>query len=164
MGAWPVYLISPCKKWPRCQPGNKPLSEPMLVSLLTHICVTWLQWVNSSYPTLCSCAFFLWSILLMHKYNPCNEFIVLCFQPGTWLFQYGSPANDIIQMAMIPYKWQVTLSDKLGMGWLLYCMVNRDETCCGRVIFLLKILQRDKSHRYPTGVSSRMALEKPWYN
>ena len=26
--------------------GDKPLSEPMLVSLPTHICVTWPQWVN----------------------------------------------------------------------------------------------------------------------
>ena len=26
--------------------GNKPLSEPMMVSLLTHICVTRPQWVN----------------------------------------------------------------------------------------------------------------------
>ena len=26
-------------------PGNKPLSEPMMVSLLTHTCVTRLQWV-----------------------------------------------------------------------------------------------------------------------
>ena len=29
-----------------CRPGDKPLSEPMLVSLLTHICVAWPQWVN----------------------------------------------------------------------------------------------------------------------
>ena len=28
------------------RPGNRPLSEPMLVSLLTHICVTRPQWVN----------------------------------------------------------------------------------------------------------------------
>ena len=28
-------------------PGDKPLSEPMMVSLLTHICVTRPQWVNS---------------------------------------------------------------------------------------------------------------------
>ena len=28
--------------------GDKPLSEPMMVSLLTHICVTQPQWVNSS--------------------------------------------------------------------------------------------------------------------
>ena len=28
------------------RPGNKPLSEPMMVRLPTHICVTRLQWVN----------------------------------------------------------------------------------------------------------------------
>ena len=27
-------------------PGDKPLSVPMMVSLLTHICVTWPQWVK----------------------------------------------------------------------------------------------------------------------
>ena len=30
------------------QPGNKPLSEPMMVRLLTHICVTRSQWVKES--------------------------------------------------------------------------------------------------------------------
>ena len=29
------------------RPGGKPLSEPMMVSLLTHICVTLPKWVNS---------------------------------------------------------------------------------------------------------------------
>ena len=29
-------------------PGDKPLSKPMMVSLLTHICVTRSQWVNQS--------------------------------------------------------------------------------------------------------------------
>ena len=29
---------------------RQPLSEPMMVSLPTHICVTWPQWVNSSRP------------------------------------------------------------------------------------------------------------------
>ena len=28
-------------------PGDKPLSEPMMVSLLTHICVPWLQWLSN---------------------------------------------------------------------------------------------------------------------
>ena len=28
------------------RPGDKPLSEPMMVNLPTHICVTWPQWVN----------------------------------------------------------------------------------------------------------------------
>ena len=29
-----------------CRPGDKPLSEPMMVSSLTHICVTRPQWVK----------------------------------------------------------------------------------------------------------------------
>ena len=28
------------------RPGAKPLSEPMMVSFVTHICITWPQWVN----------------------------------------------------------------------------------------------------------------------
>ena len=31
------------------RPGDKPLSEPIMVSLLTHICVTRPQWVNWSW-------------------------------------------------------------------------------------------------------------------
>ena len=31
------------------RPGDKPLSEPMMVSLLTHICVTRPQWVNRQF-------------------------------------------------------------------------------------------------------------------
>ena len=29
-----------------CRPGDRPLSETMMVSLLMHICITWPQWVN----------------------------------------------------------------------------------------------------------------------
>ena len=34
------------------RPGDKPLSEPMIVSLPTHICVTRPQWVNTLRPRL----------------------------------------------------------------------------------------------------------------
>ena len=34
-----------------CRPGNRPLSEPMMVSLLTHIYATHPQWVNSLRPS-----------------------------------------------------------------------------------------------------------------
>ena len=33
------------------RPGDKPLSEPMLLCSLTHICVTRPQWVNSLWPS-----------------------------------------------------------------------------------------------------------------
>ena len=36
--------ISSDNAW--CQPGNKPLSEPMMVSLLMHVCVTQRKWVK----------------------------------------------------------------------------------------------------------------------
>ena len=32
------------------RPGDKPLSEPMMDNLLTHICVTRPQWVNTLFP------------------------------------------------------------------------------------------------------------------
>ena len=34
------------------RPGNKPLSEPMMVNLLMHICVTRPQWVNVIFSSL----------------------------------------------------------------------------------------------------------------
>ena len=33
------------------RPGEKPLSEPMMVRLLTHTCITRPQWVNSLWPS-----------------------------------------------------------------------------------------------------------------
>ena len=38
-------------------PGNKPSSEPMLVSLLTHMCVTRPQLVNSLFQRLINMTF-----------------------------------------------------------------------------------------------------------
>ena len=55
--------------------GGKPLSEPMLVSLLTHICVTRPQWVknqtNSNYITM-TCN----SFVRMRKDNGYCEFLL----------------------------------------------------------------------------------------
>ena len=52
-----IYNISALVQimaWRR--PGDKPLSEPMMVSLLTHICVTRPQWVNlKSKPKSLAC-------------------------------------------------------------------------------------------------------------
>ena len=38
-----------------CCSGNKPISETMMVSLLTHICLTRPQWVNKRVQTLWYC-------------------------------------------------------------------------------------------------------------
>ena len=44
------------------RPGDKPLSEQMMFSLLTHICVTWPQWVNHHW--------FMWCDVLKHGHEP----------------------------------------------------------------------------------------------
>ena len=41
---WVLIKMSLIMGWHR--PGDKPLSESMMVSLLTHICVTRPQWIN----------------------------------------------------------------------------------------------------------------------
>ena len=46
---WSVYLrvqLTIFQLWFREWPGDKPFSEPIMVSLLTHICVTRPQWVK----------------------------------------------------------------------------------------------------------------------
>ena len=48
------------------RPGDKPLSEPMLVSLTTHVCVTRPQWVN-----ICSMS-------QPHLISRRHEYILLC--------------------------------------------------------------------------------------
>ena len=45
------------------RPGDKPLSEPMMVSSLTHICVTRPQWVKAQWITKCR-HWFMYSSLL----------------------------------------------------------------------------------------------------
>ena len=48
---WSLFLGGPINNIPAlvqimtwCRSGHKPLSEPMMVRLLMHICITWPQW------------------------------------------------------------------------------------------------------------------------
>ena len=46
-------------------PGDKPLSEPMLVRSLTHICVTRPQWVNRYWARMCNHTHcFMWDVII----------------------------------------------------------------------------------------------------
>ena len=56
-----IPTLVPITAWR--QPGDKPLFEPMMASLLMHICVTWPQWVNNI-PTL---------VQIMAWCLPCNK-------------------------------------------------------------------------------------------
>ena len=46
--------------------GDKPLSEPMIVSLLTHIRVTWPQWVKSWHGSVIASHNYVWMKTFIH--------------------------------------------------------------------------------------------------
>ena len=48
-----------------CRSDDKPLSEPVVVSLLMHICITRPQWVNTSDYGECSYQIWSWYLLLV---------------------------------------------------------------------------------------------------
>ena len=52
------------------QPGDKPLSEPMMVSLLMHIYVTRPQWVNGHIcPSIWCCSAYVWQITSRYDFE-----------------------------------------------------------------------------------------------
>ena len=53
------------------RPGDTPLSEPMMISLLTHICVTQPQWVKGSCQGCCA----IWDIYKISQLS--NHFEIL---------------------------------------------------------------------------------------
>ena len=63
----------------RCS-GDKPLSEPMMVSLPTHICVTWPQWVNKALFSLHGWTTTNWAAFTTTKTNKLGFFIF----PMSW--------------------------------------------------------------------------------
>ena len=57
-------------------PGDKPLSEPLMVRLPTHICVTWPQWVNSLVPGRCSCNL----VLVIVRFILRLDILTICYE------------------------------------------------------------------------------------
>ena len=56
-----------------CRPGDKPLSESMMVSLPTHICVTRPQWVKNKAQTMNKFIWTCWWISL-HWWGPGRDY------------------------------------------------------------------------------------------
>ena len=70
-----ILALSQIMAWRR--PGDKPLSEPMMICLLTHICVTRPQWVSKLVHGRCGS---LWIGVLSAS---CR--IGIRWMPQTWL-------------------------------------------------------------------------------
>ena len=56
-----------------CRPGDKPLSEPMMVNLPTHICVPRPQWVKNS-QTPYTVLYSIWKVLSINFCQMSNTF------------------------------------------------------------------------------------------
>ena len=66
------------------RPGNKPLSEPMMVRLPMHICVTRPQWVNANWP---------WYSSPIGQFHACWFYAVLGHPWGMWSLLWGATNN-----------------------------------------------------------------------
>ena len=83
------------------RPGDKPLSEPMMAILLTHICVTRSQWVNKSIQLstaiLYISAFSIASLLIASKISFSSICMPIAFKHvcTEWTRQWPSPCDRI---------------------------------------------------------------------
>ena len=97
-----IPALVPIMTWRR--PGDKPLSEPMMVSLLTHICATRPQWVKDmNYHFFLHCTIYS---LPVHMYRWCM-YSFLSFNP---YFVY--------YIAILPL---VTITPQNTTYWTLSC-------------------------------------------
>ena len=76
------------------RPGDKPLSEPMMVSLLTHICVTRPQWVKTNIHAT------IWIETSYHT-TPCNLVVCKCDRAAT--INVGMWLKNIVPTTTINY-------------------------------------------------------------
>ena len=68
-----------------CRPGDKPLSEPMMIRLLTHICVTRPQWVKSWFTHI------LWKIWISFGTNKGEKSKL--YKSEFWFNEYNLQIN-----------------------------------------------------------------------
>ena len=108
------------------RPGDKPLSESMMVSLLTHICVTRPQWVNTLMPQQngryfavhIQVHFFQWKLLNFEQ-----NFTEICALGSNW--QYGSIGSD---NGLAPNRWLTIIWSNVGMlYWCIYAWLDLSE-------------------------------------
>ena len=85
---------------------DKPLSEPMMVNLLTHICVTRLQWVTR-YPMAIIIPCFSFLMILSERSRKCRPVVFLILNASRWSFRvyYSTPAT-----VTTPASWKISTS------------------------------------------------------
>ena len=105
--------------------GDKPLSEPMMISLLTHICITRPQWVNN----IC---------ILMHlrlnymKRNKCNTSLIRIFHSriycSIWMLCFDHHFNHWSWMIFSEILWTFSFQGNRSANLVL--QVEIISCCC----------------------------------
>ena len=94
------------------QPGDNPLSELMMASLLTHICVTRLQWVNNlsssiywSYHVFCVTCRIVWLTFYSIQISIATwlDLCPLCLNKKEWwIVQIGNQCIEPVSVLNYP--------------------------------------------------------------
>ena len=112
------------------RPGDKPLSEPMMVRLLTHICVTRPQWVNyfNSYIRFCRKTRYKCKISLalrqikyrthmytrrMRKYPPSGL-------PRSFHVNFSNETKSVYVMGRLRHDGVIVRGE---MGWIVHFVI-----------------------------------------
>ena len=96
------------------RPGDKPLSEPMMVRLLTHICGIRPQWVKVQRPNLLSWLLMLWQHKEPgHPEGPIQNMSTL-FQVMTWHLCY----TKLLFEPMMTYRQMDPYEQTLVKSWI----------------------------------------------
>ena len=90
-----------------CRPGNKPLSEPMVVKLPMHICITRPQWVNELAQTALqsldfvgiNLIFYAWQFAV-YRIDSCGNVAV----EVAWVGQYNQPYLKPMYVCLIIFR------------------------------------------------------------
>ena len=99
------------------RPGDKPLFEPMMVNLLTHICVTWPQKLNCNWNPHCydprglSRHIFFTFIIIMHTLIQCGRishahiwYVMFC--DGMW-WHFGEICHLLVNCISNHDYWEI---------------------------------------------------------
>ena len=126
------------------RPGDKPLSEPMLF-MLTHICVTWPQWVKSR-P---DCIIISYPIEIIWLWILKNMFHLKIYIMVLWALYFGHRALLLLALWLIELFWPFTCELLIRLIWYLVDAlimnfpVSQSYISCPHIHALMPIISRN---------------------
>ena len=101
------------------QPGDKPLSEPRMVSILMHICVTRSQWVNQKMPQFFNKLESNCSLITYWLSMPSWDIVVNSIKLLYCLEIDSSPLDKMAAISQMIFSDEF-LWKKISVFWLLF--------------------------------------------